>query len=136
MSPQCPCGILAAVPIPWRKSQMMEGMLGMIVIALVSCSAYAAPIHSDSAAFNLSKVPQHTVSGMSSGGDMSVMHFVVYSSLAQAVGVVAGAPYGCNVLADDEDVCGTPAPYQLPLNSVKMNAYLEVSLDCLEASLT
>lgn len=40
----------------------------------------------------------HTVSGVSSGGDMAMIHAVAFSSAHNGVAVIAGAPYGCNAI--------------------------------------
>lgn len=56
--------------------------------------------------------PQHTVSGLSSGGDMAVNHLVAFSGSTVGAAIVAGAPYGCNILEGDRDVCGSDAPLE------------------------
>lgn len=49
---------------------------------------------------------KHTVSGFSSGADMALTHFVAFSRTVTGVGIVGGAPYGCQILADAGDACG------------------------------
>mmetsp|Transcript_72701 Transcript_72701/g.168460 ORF Transcript_72701/g.168460 Transcript_72701/m.168460 type:complete len:452 (-) Transcript_72701:108-1463(-) len=56
-------------------------------------------------------LPMHTVSGLSSGGDMAVNHFVAFSRSTTGAAIVAGAPYGCNLVEkDDTDWCGAGQP--------------------------
>ena len=52
---------------------------------------------------------KHTVSGFSSGADMAIMHTVAFSSYVTGVGIVGGAPYGCQLLPDAGDACGAMA---------------------------
>lgn len=48
----------------------------------------------------------HTVSGISSGGSMAMIHAISRSSCVSGVAVVAGATYGCNALLDTcSDAC-------------------------------
>ena len=49
---------------------------------------------------------RHTVSGFSSGGDMAIIHFVAYSEQVTGIGIVGGAPYGCQLVPDYGDACG------------------------------
>jgi len=73
----------------------------------------------------------HTVSGVSSGGDMAMIHLIVLSSKILGAGVVAGAPYGCQVLVElgDEHACGAPfwpgSGPMAPRNYAKIEAYLK-----------
>jgi len=55
-------------------------------------------------------VPEHSVSGVSSGADMAVNHFVAFSSSVTGAGIVAGAPYGCNLVEGSDDKCGSAPP--------------------------
>eukprot|EP00746_Dinoflagellata_sp_MGD_P017019 gnl/MRDRNA2_/MRDRNA2_138805_c0_seq1.p1 gnl/MRDRNA2_/MRDRNA2_138805_c0~~gnl/MRDRNA2_/MRDRNA2_138805_c0_seq1.p1 ORF type:complete len:381 (-),score=41.34 gnl/MRDRNA2_/MRDRNA2_138805_c0_seq1:111-1253(-) len=58
-----------------------------------------------------SGIPEHSVSGVSSGGDMAVNHLVAFSRKTTGAGIVAGAPYGCNrVEGGNRDVCGMGLP--------------------------
>jgi len=56
---------------------------------------------------------------------MSIIHFVTFSGSVDAVAVVAGAPYGCNVLPDHDNACATPTPNEVPLPDVPMDTYLQ-----------
>lgn len=64
----------------------------------------------------MSQTSLHTVSGVSSGGDMAMIHLLAESSHVTGVGVVAGAPYGCNILVGpgSEHACGVPRPQEGP----------------------
>lgn len=50
----------------------------------------------------------HSVSGFSSGGSIAVLHFVAFSGTAKGVGVIAGSPYGCQILPDYAYTCSMP----------------------------
>ena len=51
----------------------------------------------------------HTVSGFSSGADIAMTHLVAFSSHVLGMGIVGGAPYGCNIVANAGDACGAMA---------------------------
>lgn len=55
---------------------------------------------------------KHTVSGFSAGAIMAMMHFVAYSKIILGVGVIAGAPYGCQILPDSRKTCSKPTTPQ------------------------
>ena len=48
----------------------------------------------------------HTVSGFSSGADIATTHLVAFSSRVLGMGIVGGAPYGCNIIPNAGDACG------------------------------
>lgn len=56
----------------------------------------------------------HTVSGFSSGASMAMIHFVAFSASVLGVGVIAGSPYGCNILPDYGYTCSMPRGASLP----------------------
>ena len=57
---------------------------------------------------NTTEMP-HTVSGFSSGADMAMIHMVAFSSHVLGMGIVGGAPYGCNIMPNTGDTCGAMA---------------------------
>ena len=57
---------------------------------------------------NTTEMP-HTVSGFSSGADMAMIHMVAFSSHVLGMGIVGGAPYGCNIMPNAGDTCGAMA---------------------------
>ncbi|KAJ9473541.1 polyhydroxybutyrate depolymerase [Diplonema papillatum] len=69
--------------------------------------------------------PKHTVSGISSGGSMAVLHHVAYSSTCLGASVVAGSGYGCNTLpAAGTTCCTPPASFNWTAAVREMDAYL------------
>ena len=57
---------------------------------------------------------------------MAMMHFVAYSKRVLGVGVIAGAPYGCQILPDARTTCSKPAVPQ------PWNVYLEQCYEYIE----
>eukprot|EP00494_Astrolonche_serrata_P026866 UN27129 len=40
----------------------------------------------------------YTISGLSAGASMSAIHAVIYSEYVAGAGIIAGSPYGCQIL--------------------------------------
>jgi len=49
--------------------------------------------------------PEHSVSGFSSGADAAVIHQLAFSQRVVGAGILAGAPYGCQILPDCGNTC-------------------------------
>jgi len=78
----------------------------MWTLLLAASAAFPQP------ALGADSLPIHSVSGVSAGADMAVNHLVVFSKSVLGAGVVAGAPYGCNLIGgtDLPDHCGSEPP--------------------------
>ena len=97
----------------------------VLALALAVCGA-AMPVSSPPRRL-------HTVSGVSSGGDMAMIHAVAYSESILGVAVVAGAPYGCNAIVHpgrEVPLCHTAPRHfsSLPVASTYALASLAVFL--------
>ena len=95
----------------------------VLALALAVCGA-AMPVSSPPRRL-------HTVSGVSSGGDMAMIHAVAYSESILGVAVVAGAPYGCNAIVHpgrEVPLCHTAPRHfsSLPVASIYALASLAV----------
>jgi len=76
---------------------------------LLGCWAVCANAQDDRRSKEYKRPPPHTVSGISSGGDMVMTHLFVESASVQGAAVVAGAPFGCNIVVKDAPwACATP----------------------------
>ena len=53
-------------------------------------------------------LPHHSVSGLSSGADMAMIHLIVHSSVVRGAVIDGGAPYGCQILHNAEEKCQFP----------------------------
>lgn len=57
---------------------------------------------------------------------MAVQHFVAFSRLTTGVAIVAGAPYGCNILEDEtSDGCGSLPPLDWAASLTRFREYME-----------
>ena len=85
----------------------------MLLLAALVAAAASSSNNTDAAA--AASVPRHTVSGLSSGASATLNHLIAFSSAVDGAAVVAGSPYGCQILPDSNDVCGMetlhPAAY-------------------------
>lgn len=96
---------------------MLCKVLGLLYLYLV-CACHMQALD----------VPQHSVSGISSGGSMAVNHLVAFSNITEGAAIVAGSPYGCNIIEDDtHDFCGVGWPSDSSFSHAldrKMAAYM------------
>eukprot|EP00750_Incisomonas_marina_P002512 INCI12385.2.p1 GENE.INCI12385.2~~INCI12385.2.p1 ORF type:complete len:505 (+),score=75.01 INCI12385.2:167-1681(+) len=93
--------------VPWFKVQAAlcwAVTLHAVLAATPEERRLQAPV-----AFEHHRSHKHTVSGFSSGADMAITHFVAFSAAVTGVGIVGGAPYGCQLLPDSGDACGAMA---------------------------
>merc|ERR1711865_594077 len=75
----------------------MAAALSTIIVHVMAC-LYAMAAETSAAGGSSCSGKVHTVSGVSSGGSMAMLHALIHSSCVKGVGVVAGSEYGCNAL--------------------------------------
>jgi poly(3-hydroxybutyrate) depolymerase len=77
----------------------------LLLVALAAADVNDAP----------TPTPKHTVSGLSAGASAALIHTVAFSTVVDGAAIVAGSPYGCQILKNADDVCGQeiqhPAAY-------------------------
>ena len=70
-------------------------------------------------------LPRHSVSGFSSGANLALNHLIAYSSSVDAAGLLAGSPYGCNILPNASFVCSGLGTDNKPNTSIAWPAFLQ-----------
>jgi len=95
----------------WQQGRRRDESVPRLYLSRLSCCTVLVLSFCPHVA--LGGIPPHTISGVSAGGDMTVNHLVAFSRSVTGAGVVAGAPYGCNLIGGGRhDRCGSMPPAQ------------------------